>query len=517
MPVIYNKAVPDVSQLEFSAVTPNKRGSNSVYVTYGSGRISVQGIAVEDPPYTAPFGITAFADDGNSMARKNLDLSINCPNALKFWTAVDEQIIAAAIANRETWFRVALTPEQIRKNYSPLVIFDLDNKGYAPRLHTKVTVSGTDASNVLRVFNYDVRKNTVCPATAMDVRVRSKGVPIIDMGSIFFMGATKFGLTLYTTDFLLFPDRTRGEVDHAFPAQSARPMFNGATLTDADQLVAPKLAAVVAGLDKLKVSPVLKTAQKSNVVYVNDASGGKIRFQLGEVDVAPDAGFRVPFGIKSFQDEVTSRPNLHVAVTDPELLGMLEKLDEFVVAQAMLNCTTWFKRVSAEEVPMMYRPILNVHAQASYPSFINCKVDLRTSGPDAFKCLMYNRSTNAISTIPNASKDHVPAGTRGYPIITVGGIWFMSGRFGLSLNINDFLITDCANSGSSSGFDFGAGLQPTFQADDVATAPDALTHADNFMSSSSMELPPPLENLFGVSTGEENPLTTQGTKRPREK
>ena len=514
MPLVYNKAVPDVAHLEFSAVTTNKRGSNSVYVTYGSGRISLQGIAVEDPPYVAPFGITAFADDGNTAARKNLDLSIHCPNALKFWTAVDEQIIAAAIANRETWFRVALTPEQIRKNYSPLVIFDVDNKGYAPRLHTKVTVAGAEADKVLRVFNYDVRKNMVYPATALDVRVRSKGVPIIDMGAIFFMGATKFGLTLYTTDFLLFPERTRGDVDHAFSPLCPRPTFNGAVLADADQLVAPMLSAVIANLEQLKVSPVLKTAQKSNVVYINDVSGGKVRFQLGEVNVAPDAGFRVPFGIKSFQDEVTSRPNLHVAVTDPELIGQLEKLDQFVVDQAVSNCATWFKRVSAEEVPLMYRPILNVHAQASYPSFINCKVDLRASGPDAFKCLMYDRNTNAINTVPNTTREHVPAGTRGYPIITMGGIWFMSGRFGLSLNINDFLITDSANSVSSSGFDFGAGAQPTFHAG--RELPAMVVGAEPNTSSSlamsgEFSAPPPLENVF---SGEEQ--IQHGTKRLRE-
>jgi hypothetical protein len=461
---VYSKAVPDVKRLEFSPVTANKRGSNSVYVSYNQSRVSLQGVEVTGKVYSAPFGISSFSDDDPNVVRKNLDLSIHCPEALAFWQAVDEVIIQAAIDNAATWFRVALTPAQIRKNYSPLVIVDDSGKGYLPRLHTKVTVANQEAGSSLRVFNYDTCKNTVSMASISDVHARSKGVPIIDMGSIFFMGASKFGLTLYTTDFLLFPDRTRGLMDYGMVPTMKMPTMDGRVLEPSDCVPPPLFADIVKDLDVLKISAPIKTQQKSTTVFINDPSGTAVRFQLEEIDMQQDRAFKVPFGIKSFQNENTLRPNLHVNISDPALIACFQKLDEFILNKAISCCDTWFKRgTGPEDVPMMYRPMLNIDPTSTYAPFLNCKINLRPDCQDMFRCMTYNSVTNDITTIKPVNADTIQAGTRGYPIISIGGIWFMSGRFGLTLNIKDFLITSRQSGAGSLAFDFGAS-QPTFQA-----------------------------------------------------
>ncbi len=496
MPAIYHQVVPDVDALQFSDPTTNSRGSNSVYVNFNGSKISLQGVEVDGEVFSTPFGVTCFDDE--TQERRNLDLSIHCPKALAFFQAVDEKVIQTAIKHRETWFRVPQSAEQIRRNYTPLVVIDQSGKNYPPRLHTKVnwrddktktSEDGKSRSNLLRVFNYDPLLNTYSPANPQDIVSRSRGVPIIDFGSIYFMGATKFGLTLYTSDFLLFPSIMRGPMDHSFPSK-ALPKLDGKPIDARRSLKLPNLEDFINLLPELQVSEPCKTVRGSTVVYFNNPEGTPVRFELAAVD--PANAFRVPFGIKSYLNEPTPRPSMNIEIQDPKLVELCTRMDDFIVQLAKKNFKKWFKNAAEEDLATMYRPILSNDPASSYSPYINCKVDLRPQMRMPMRLLYLDDVTNELKTLPPVTMESVPPRSAGFPIVTLGGIWFSTGRFGLTLNINDFILTSIGDAGAAgvNAFDFGEKTKPV-----MMTEQERQDQVDNLREQEAMpELQDPSDN-----------------------
>lgn len=234
----------EVSQWVFTTPSRNKFGGFSNFVNRPGSRdgIMFQTTAQEgEPRCIAPFGISKPYDKtggagsggagggggggGQETGRRNFELSIYSPELHAFVKALNDAALNAAKTNREQWFggkpneakketkkRPTPTAEQIEGMLLSCLQPGDPDKNYPDRVRTKVNVE--PGPQQVRVFLYtgpefdpttgDTRP-TCKPGTLIDVAPSSECVCIVRFSGMWFM-PTQFGLSLTTTDILVFPN-----------------------------------------------------------------------------------------------------------------------------------------------------------------------------------------------------------------------------------------------------------------------------------------------------------------------
>ena len=214
MPSEYYKKF-DLGSIKFNEQTETKRGSPVVYLKVKDGDSPRIQLNLPESPLTAPFGIhlSKFATEGS---RKSLNISLT-PELVKFWRAFDEMIIQWAIANRRALFKLKKSTgkppseDNIREMYHPVVQQDEAGK-YPPRLSTKV--NSMKGKRQIRVFHK--KDDKLHRGSPDDVGQYSKIMAIVEAQCVWFQTGTRFGVTLLTTDCMLYPDESRKEATEEF-------------------------------------------------------------------------------------------------------------------------------------------------------------------------------------------------------------------------------------------------------------------------------------------------------------
>ena len=149
----------------------------------------------------APFGVSCF--DENSGARKSVELSIEDESLVKFFRDFDERNVQAAVAKRAEWFKMGVTEDQVRHMYYPMIHADTTGKGYAPRLHTKITTEGSKTVNVL-LYSEPNGVRTYTKGSTQDITKHSECMVICEATGLWFQNK-QFGMSLSATDIIIFP------------------------------------------------------------------------------------------------------------------------------------------------------------------------------------------------------------------------------------------------------------------------------------------------------------------------
>ena len=209
----FSKFLPSLPALHYKKIVKNKKGSNVVYIRRQSGSEANLRLTMNTPDEAkcvTPFGISAYDDSNGS--RKSMEISLGTEELVQFFQSLDEHNIQTAITNKETWFKDNISDDQIRAMYYPLVTLDPTDKGYAPRLHTKV--NSDPGQRQIRVFEITDYAPGVTPTfkvgTADQVVPYSDTMPIIEIQNIWFQ-KLQFGMTILTTDVVVFPKVQRAE------------------------------------------------------------------------------------------------------------------------------------------------------------------------------------------------------------------------------------------------------------------------------------------------------------------
>jgi hypothetical protein len=189
----------------------------------------------------APFGVSCF--DDSKGARKSIELSLEDDELVKFFQTFDEHVINSAVANASQWFpkHKDLTRDQIKNMYYPMLQFDTNDKGYPPRLHTKINTDGKNHVNVLIYSEVNgapqYRKGIVD-----DIVKYSELIVIVEAGTMWFQ-SKQFGITLLATDVMVFPKTERKEFDFIWNKQVPVKVDNLTPKTETSSSFAPSYAS----------------------------------------------------------------------------------------------------------------------------------------------------------------------------------------------------------------------------------------------------------------------------------
>jgi hypothetical protein len=169
-----------------------------------------------------PFGVTEY----EAGSRKSLDMSLKDPAVVKFWQAVDEQNILKAIENKEEWFKSGTTEAEIRRMYFPLITLDDSPKAYDPKLHTKTNMDPTKPRRQLKAYIMTTTngKDSYVEAKESDLMNNKfmKIVANVDIVGMWFQ-KLQFGMTVITTDLVVFPESTRAEFEFNWGPGGVKP------------------------------------------------------------------------------------------------------------------------------------------------------------------------------------------------------------------------------------------------------------------------------------------------------
>jgi hypothetical protein len=199
-------------ELAYGKLSKNKKGSPIVYMSTVGGDLSHPRIRLNQgrTPVVSPFGLSEF--DKESKGRSNFDISLDDPELLRYFMALDERNIQEAIKNKETWFKPGMSDEQIKSVYYPLVHQDDKHGGkYPPQLKIKVNTDPGDRQVSVTKTSEDFSQ--YWKMTSDDLRAKFLRVFVnVDISCIWFQ-KTQFGMTLLLSAANILSSPKKRELD----------------------------------------------------------------------------------------------------------------------------------------------------------------------------------------------------------------------------------------------------------------------------------------------------------------
>ena len=172
----------------------------------------------------------------------------------------------------------------------------------------------------------------------------------------------------------------------------------------------------------LKFCKLRKNRYGGKIVYLDE----KVYLQLPFM--------RAPFGLSAFTNQSTGQTtySLDLSLDDDDLKAKLTELDDLVVETVAANSVEWLgKELSVDTLKQaLYTPI--VRPGKGYPDTIKLKV---LTAP-ATECY-----TTEQETIP---LDEIEKGQRAMAIVELNSIWFVDGKFGVSLRLQQVMVEPSA-------------------------------------------------------------------------
>ena len=154
---------------------------------------------------------------------------------------------------------------------------------------------------------------------------------------------------------------------------------------------------------------------------------------------------RAPFGVKAFEGGDKTDYSLNISLEqDDKLIQSLSDLDEYMIDFAVEHSMTIFKKkytsAQREVVRAMYTASVKKSEGGDYPPRIAPKIQKKSS-TDLTPALLFYHSEEEEVEIESFSQLEklVPKGARVKAIVSLRP-WFVSGRFGLNLTIQQILV-----------------------------------------------------------------------------
>ena len=209
MPVILPKQI-DVTKLKYSEVKTLKSGAKSVYINYGSEKLTIQ-----SPPLHLPYGISPpYSEKEKKKEEVNndkfipgsaLDLSfrgMDDNSKIKLFhdklKEIEQKIVDDAFENRQAWFKDDFDDNKafVKKLFSPIVKIDKDpNTGkelgkYPPTFKAKI--SNKYQSDEADIDCYDMDSNPLVFNDILKSLKGAKAVVIVQLNGLWMAGG-KYG------------------------------------------------------------------------------------------------------------------------------------------------------------------------------------------------------------------------------------------------------------------------------------------------------------------------------------
>ena len=200
MPATMTLAQLAPTSLAFDAkvLTRPSNGGKYVETTLHAKRFPLVQLSTSSAPLRAPFGLSTKFGGGEADGGR-LTLDLDAPPELVAWaTALDEHLIANAIAHSQAWFGKELTEATVRAMHAPLI--RQANDKYAPVIRVKVH------PETVKLWRQPDRTEMKAEALVRGASV----VPVVSVGNVWFMAKSQFGISLGLTLGLVTPGSTLG-------------------------------------------------------------------------------------------------------------------------------------------------------------------------------------------------------------------------------------------------------------------------------------------------------------------
>ena len=175
---------------------------------------------------------------------------------------------------------------------------------------------------------------------------------------------------------------------------------------------------------------------KSTMIYIQDACKNKIKVQLPKM--------RVPFGVQEPKSDpsqaATSRPNLELDVSDPELVAWGDKIDDAVANYLHANSKEFFRKIQSKEViGELYRHMIP-KSDNDYNPLMRSKIT-RTG---KYATEVFVVVDPGSETTPLLRRSGTPADIDRndwvIPIVEIVGIWVANKAAGLSVGLSSVMV-----------------------------------------------------------------------------
>jgi hypothetical protein len=201
----------DVSKLRYSEIKTLSSGAKTVYVNYGTDKLTIQTPVLSLPPYglSEPYDISQAKKKGLPIPEKDkkydLDVSfkgIDDNPKIKIFhdkmKEVEAKIIDDAFTNRLAWFKDDFDNNKamLAKLFTPMVRVDKDPKTGKPVGKYPATLKAKlpydNKSNTFTFEAYDMENNEISFQTIMNNLKGAKAQLIIQLTGLWFAGG-KYG------------------------------------------------------------------------------------------------------------------------------------------------------------------------------------------------------------------------------------------------------------------------------------------------------------------------------------
>lgn len=154
---------------------------------------------------------------------------------------------------------------------------------------------------------------------------------------------------------------------------------------------------------------------------------------------------RAPFGVKAFEGGDKTDYSLNISLEqDDKLIQSLSELDEYMIDFAVENSMIIFKKkytsAQREVVRAMYTSSVKKSEGGDYPPRIAPKIQKKSSTDPTPALLFYHSEEEEVEIESFSQLEKlVPKGARVKAIVSLRP-WFVSGRFGVNLTIQQILV-----------------------------------------------------------------------------
>jgi hypothetical protein len=168
---------------------------------------------------------------------------------------------------------------------------------------------------------------------------------------------------------------------------------------------------------------------------------------------------RAPFGVKAFEGGDKTDYSLNISLEhDDKLIHSLSELDEYMIDFAVEHSLLIFKKkytsAQREVVRAMYTSSVKKSEGGDYPPRIAPKIQKKSSTDQTPALLFYHSEEEEVEIESFSQLEKlVPKGARVKAIVSLRP-WFVSGRFGVNLTIQQILVSKMS-SGKPTSYAFG--------------------------------------------------------------
>jgi hypothetical protein len=168
---------------------------------------------------------------------------------------------------------------------------------------------------------------------------------------------------------------------------------------------------------------------------------------------------RAPFGVKAFEGGDKTDYSLNISLEqDDKLIQSFNELDEYMIDFAVEHSMIIFKKkytsAQREVVRAMYTSLVKKSEGGDYPPRIAPKIQKKSSTDLTPELLFYHSEKEEVGIESFSHLEKlVPKGARVKAIVSLRP-WFVSGRFGVNLTIQQILVSKMS-SGKPTSYAFG--------------------------------------------------------------